>query len=162
MAAGDLVETTQIFDIRGSSGRSHVSADWQSRSGGNSIKKTPALTEAVGQEAGSVSEELRLWRENFTLKDAVAELNADHRDKQFTVVVSSSGGLLDTFAPIWGCENNTAQARMWGKFTGCTNLGGVFGPAVLKAERPVYIKSGAPCPNFALSGNGLGADGKTG
>ena len=169
MAAGDLVETTQIFDIRGSAGRSQVCADWQSRSGGKAIKQTSALTEAVGQEAGSVSEELRLWRENFTLKDAVAELKADHRDKQFTVAVLFSGGLLDTFAavrsgfvPIWGCENNTAQARMWEKFTGCKNLGDVFGPAVLKAERPMYIKSGAPCPNFALSGNELGADGETG
>ena len=81
MAAGDLVEATQIFDIRGSAGRSQVCADWQSRSGGNAIKQTTALIEAVVQETGSVKEELRIWREKITLKDSVAELNADRRNK---------------------------------------------------------------------------------
>ena len=33
---------------------------------------------------------------------------------------------------------------------------------MLKAERPMYLKSGAPCPNYARSGNQLGVDGVTG
>ena len=51
---------------------------------------------------------------------------------------------------------------MWTKFTGTENLGDVFGPEVLKAKRPMYIKSGAPCPNYSLGGNHLGSKGLTG
>ena len=161
MGAGDSVETTRVFNIRGTAGRSLLCAQWQENSA-TKITTTKANSNGVG-------EELFLWRERFTFSDAMAELKADHRDKQFSVAVLFSGGLLDTFAavrsgftPIWGCENNVNQARMWEAFTGCKNLGDVFGPTVLKAEKPMYLKSGAPCPNYARSGNQLGADGVTG
>ena len=161
MGAGDSVETTRVFNIRGTAGRSLLCAQWQENSA-TKITTTKANSNGVG-------EELFLWRERFTFSDAMAELKADHRDKQFSVAVLFSGGLLDTFAavrsgftPIWGCENNVNQARMWEAFTGCKNLGDVFGPTVLKAEKPMYLKSGAPCPNYARSGNQLGVDGVTG
>jgi hypothetical protein len=122
LGAGDSVETTRVFNIRGTAGRSLLCAQWQENSA-TKITTTKANSNGVG-------EELFLWRERFTFSDAMAELKADHRDKQFSVAVLFSGGLLDTFVavrsgftPIWGCENNVNQARMWEAFTGCKNLG---------------------------------------
>ena len=51
---------------------------------------------------------------------------------------------------------------MWEKFTDTLNCGDVFGPGVREmAERPMYIKSGAPCPDYCRSGSKLGAYGET-
>jgi hypothetical protein len=67
-----------------------------------------------------------------------------------------SEGLLGTFAavrsgftPIRGCKANSTQARMWEKFIDTPKDGEVFGPGVREmAERPMHIKSGAPCPDY--------------
>jgi hypothetical protein len=170
--------TCRVFNIRDTDGRSQLCASVQNSlhhntfSGDVSGQNNRSASKEVskdGRNQNTVRDDLRSWRDNFTFKDAMAELQDDNHDKEWTVAVLFSGGLLDTFAsvrsgftPIWGCETNRAQARMWEKFTNCTNLGDVFGPAVLKAERPMYIKSGAPCPNYGRSGNHEGANGETG
>ena len=89
---------------------------------------------------------MRAWRDNFTFKEAMQELQDDTRDKEWTVAILFSGGLLDTFAadrsgftPIWGSETNHSQRRMWEKFTNCANIGVVFGSKVINQERPMYI-----------------------
>ena len=81
-----------------------------------------------------------------------------------------SEAVIDIFAavrsgstPIWGCETNSTQARTWKKFTDTPNHSDVFGPGVRKmAERPMYIKSRAPCPGCCRGGSKLGAYGQTG
>ena len=90
-----------------------------------------------GVQRCTIQNKLQSWRDNFTMEDAMLELRSDLRDKRWTVGILFSGGLLDTFSavrsgftPIWGCETNSTQARMWGKFTDTPNYGDVFGTKV--------------------------------
>jgi site-specific DNA-cytosine methylase len=182
---GDHLES-RVFDIRKSDGRSQMCVSYQqskhvrfqqspSNNTANAASvmgqsSTAALrASSNGGKQNTVRDELRAWRDNFTFKEAMQELQDDTRDKEWTVAILFSGGLLDTFAavrsgftPIWGCETNHSQRRMWEKFTNCANIGDVFGPKVINQERPMYIKSGAPCPDYSRSGSHLGAKGETG
>ena len=164
----------KVFDIRDADGRSAKCLDHHFRKCEGSIRAFQSDVNSrseTNQEDGrwKMEEQLKSWRDSFTFKDAAQEMSRGSDGSKFTVGILFSGGLLDTFAavrsgfkPIWGCERNTSQARMWTKFTGTENLGDVFGPEVLKAKRPMYIKSGAPCPNYSLGGNRLGSRGLTG
>ena len=177
---GDHLEC-RVFDIRKTDGRSQPCTDYQQGSVSSkhkqnkqNNKKEPKSATAMygsnGVQKYDVKDELEAWRDNFTFEEAMSEMRSDLRDAKWTVGVLFSGGLLDTFAavrsgftPIWGCETNRTQARMWEKFTDTPNYGDVFGPGLCEmAERPMYIKSGAPCPDYCRSGSKLGANGETG
>ena len=164
----------KVFDIRDADGRSAKCLDHHFKKCEGSIRAFQFDVNScseTNQEDGrwKMEEQLKSWRDSYTFKDAAQEMSRGSDGSKFTVGILFSGGLLDTFAavrsgfkPIWGCERNASQARMWTKFTGTENLGDVFGPEVLKAKRPMYIKSGAPCPNYSLGGNHLGSKGLTG
>ena len=184
---GDHLES-RVFDIRKTDGRSQSCAEYQlskvkhkcneihnqnynkQNNKNNEPKSATAMYGSNGAQKYTIQYELQAWRDNFTCEEAMSELRSDLRDKRWTVGILFSGGLLDTFAavrsgftPIWGCETNSTQARMWKKFTDTPNYGDVFGPEVREmAERPMYIKSGAPCPDYCRSGSKLGAHGETG
>ena len=179
---------SRVFDIRKTDGRSQSCAEYQlskvkhkcneiynqnhnkQNNKDNEPKSATAMYGLNGVQKHTIQNELQAWRDNFTCEEAMSELRSDLRDKRWTVGILFSGGLLDTFAavrsgftPIWGCETNSTQARMWKKFTDTPNYGDVFGPEVREmAERPMYIKSGAPCPDYCRSGSKLGAYGQTG
>ena len=88
---------------------------------------------------------------------------------RFTVAVLCSGGCLDTLAAmrcgvvlIWSTETNVAKAAMWCDLTKSVSLGDTFCEAVLIAERPDYLKSGQPCPDYSFASSQRGEDGATG
>ena len=180
--AEKVVQDTSVFDIRATAGRSTTCKLWKDlRIGRDPAKKAKYISsnQNLGKENQEnsnykynnkrLSDQLTDWRDCLTFNMAMEEMSSQKRGKQFTMATLFSGGLLDTFAavrcgftPIWGAEIDTNQQRMWEKFTNSPNVGDVFGPKVLKAKRPHYIKSGAPCPDYCKSGSKLGAHGKTG
>ena len=154
-----------MFDIRKTDGRSQSCAEYQlskvkhkcneiynqnhnkQNNKDNEPKSATAMYGLNGVQKHTIQNELQAWRDNFTCEEAMSELRSDLRDKRWTVGILFSGGLLDTFAavrseftPIWGCETNSTQARMWKKFTDPPNYGDVVGPGVREmAERPRHI-----------------------
>ena len=112
------------------------------------------------------------WREAFTIDDAKQQ-NSKGR---FTVAVLFSGGCIDTlaairtgFQPIWGTEICESQRRMWTDLTQSPSIGDTFQNFDNLQKSKInlmptsdYLTSGAPCPDFSLSGSGSGKDGETG
>ena len=111
---------------------------------------------------------LTKWRRAFSIERA--KTYARQRSKNdFTCAILHSGGCLDTiaairagFKPIWGSEIHEQQAKMFSDLTGAQCLGDTFSKAVQTAASVQYIKSGPPCTNYSLSGDKMGAMGKTG
>ena len=139
---------SRVFDIRKTDGRSQSCAEYQlskvkhkcneiynqnhnkQNNKDNEPKSATAMNGLNGVQRHTIQNELQAWRDNFTCEEAMSELRSDLRDKRWTVGILFSGGLLDTFAavrsgftPIWGCETNSTQARMWKKFTDTPNYG---------------------------------------
>ena len=94
----------------------------------NEPKSATAMYGSNDAHKYTIQNGLQAWRDNFTCGEAMSELRSDPRDKRWTVGILFSGGLLDTFAairsgftPIWGCETNSTQTRMWEKVTDTPN-----------------------------------------
>ena len=155
-----------MFDVRCTAGRHALHGTQYAKHAEIRLCGTEHSTHS---QQKSLADQLAAWRDSFKIGDARRALQSEHRDRQWTCAVLFSGGCLDTlaairtgFTPLWGCETNQAQGRMWEHLTGTTCLGDVFGAAAATAARVKYIKAGAPCPDYARSGTQRGADGETG
>ena len=66
------------------------------------------------------------------------------------------------FRPIWCTETNGLANKIWTEIYGGECLGDTFGVDWRIVERPWYLKSGQPCPDYARSGSKKGREGRTG
>jgi site-specific DNA-cytosine methylase len=88
---------------------------------------------------------------------------------KITVAVLAAGGCIDTitaikagYTPIWATEICPIRRRMWEELTGTTCHGDTFSQDYSKLQRPDYLTSGQPCPDYSRSGSRAGEAGETG
>ena len=117
-----------------------------------------------------VAEELRTWREAFTV--SMAKQRCRSKQSAYSVGIFCSGGCLDTFAairtgwsPQWSTEIDTQRAKMFEDLTGAPCLGDTFKTNFTKRKRVSVLWSGQPCPDFSTAHEGRkppGIQGATG
>ena len=103
-----------------------------------------------------MTEELRRWRESFTLQDAKNACRS--RARSWSMGIFCSGGCLDTiagirsgFKPVWSTEIHPGRMRMFEDLTGSPCLGDTFAVDFSKERTPVLLYSGQPCPDYSTS-----------
>lgn len=111
-----------------------------------------------------MAEELRIWRDQYTITD-YKDMCRHLADDKYSVAIAASGGCLDTLAsiraglfPVWGSEVDPNMQRMFKDLTGARSLGDARNINPNSVRRPKILKSGFPCKSYSRQGNQQGAD----
>ena len=110
------------------------------------------------------------WRNACSMQDLRERLAYMHA---YSVAILGSGGLVDLvaamragFLAVWGTEVCPKQQGLWDHMTNSPNYPDTFRDIPNNVYRPLYLKSGQPCPNYTCEGStggeGCGADGSSG
>ena len=138
--------------------------------GGDEASMASLRRERIGSSVEEMTNELKAWRNAFTVKDA--QIACRTRGPSWSMGVFCSGGCLDTlagirsgFTPVWSTEIHTGRANMFEQLTGSPCLGDTFGVDFTKQYSPIVLWSGQPCPDYSSSHAGRqppGSAGQTG
>ena len=115
-----------------------------------------------------VSEELRIWREEFSIEDAKAKCR-DLTESRYSIAIMASGGLGDAiaavrvgFQPIVGTEIHDLQQQMWSDLTAVPSSGDVYELKPKRMRAPSLYGAGMPCQHWSVAGEQAGEAGKGG
>jgi hypothetical protein len=109
-----------------------------------------------------VSEELRIWREEFSIEDAKAKCR-DLTESRYSIAIMASGGLGDAiaavrvgFQPIVGTEIHDLQQQMWSDLTAVPSSGDVYELKPKRMRAPSLYGAGMPCQHWSVAGEQAG------
>ena len=126
------------------------------------------LTRPMGRAISSMSEELKLWREAFTVQDAMDFCRSG--SSSFTFAALGSGACIGTMGtlrtghwmPRWASETVPYKQAMWEHLTCTPCYGCVTTLNATELEWVAMITITMPCIDYSSSGNKRGAKGDTG
>ena len=97
------------------------------------------------------------WRNACSMQDLRERLAYMHA---YSVAILGSGGLVDLvaamragFLAVWGTEVCPKQQGLWDHMTNSPNYPDTFRDIPNNVYRPLYLKSGQPCPNYTCEGS---------
>ena len=111
--------------------------------------------------------ELSLWREALS-QEQILKLSNNKQNKITVGILAAGAGVCtyssvrSGFRPIWCTETSKTASEIWKQLYNSECLGDTFDVNWREVERPWYLTSGQPCPDYSRSGSKKGRHGKTG